>query len=89
MSSDAGAGPTVHATGLLAAVASPRLRGGKIRVIMLETQPVRRQGCRIVDVKTGVVEAGVVGVGSMRTRPPWPRPGDENPVHRAARRGPR
>ncbi len=56
---------------------------GDVRVIVLEGQPIhtQRQWYRIVDAKTGVIEAGYVDVADMLTRQPWPEPGDEFPVH--------
>ena len=56
---------------------------GDVRVIVLEGQPIhtQRQWYRIVDAKTGVIEAGYVNVADMRSRQPWPEPGDEFPVH--------
>lgn len=56
---------------------------GDVRVIILEGQPihVRRQQYRIVDAKTGLIEAGYVDVADMLTRQPWPEPGDQFPVH--------
>jgi hypothetical protein len=56
---------------------------GDVRVIILEGQPihVQRQWYRIVDAKTGLIEAGYVEVADMLTRQPWPEPGDEFPVH--------
>ena len=52
---------------------------GDVRVIVLEGQPIhtQRQWYRIVDAKTGVIEAGYVDVADMLTRQPWPEPGDE------------
>jgi hypothetical protein len=60
-------------------------------VIILESQPihVQRQEYRIVDAKTGLIEAGYVDVESMLTRQPWPEPGDEYPVHVTTRRSAR
>jgi hypothetical protein len=56
---------------------------GDVRVIVLEGQPihVQKQWYRILDAKTGVIEAGYVEVADMLTRQPWPEPGDEFPVH--------
>jgi hypothetical protein len=56
---------------------------GDVRVIVLEGQPIhiQRQWYRILDAKTGVIEAGYVEVADMLTRQPWPEPGDEFPVH--------
>ncbi|EUA39438.1 hypothetical protein I549_2867 [Mycobacterium avium subsp. avium 2285 (R)] len=56
---------------------------GEVRVIILEAQPIQRQtqAYRIVDAKTGLIEAGHVDVASMLSRQPWPEPGDEYPVH--------
>jgi Transmembrane protein of unknown function (DUF3556) len=56
---------------------------GDVRVIVLEGQPIhtQRQWYRILDAKTGVIEAGYVDVADMLTRQPWPEPGDEFPVH--------
>jgi hypothetical protein len=64
---------------------------GDLRVIVLEGQPIQtqRQWYRILDAKTGLIEAGYVHVKDMLSRQPWPEPGDEFPVHvtrtRAAR----
>lgn len=60
---------------------------GDVRVIILEGQPIQtqRQGYRIVDAKTGLIEAGYVDVADMLSRQPWPEPGDEFPVHVTAR----
>jgi hypothetical protein len=56
---------------------------GEVRVIVLEGQPIhiQKQWYRILDAKTGVIEAGYVEVADMLTRQPWPEPGDEFPVH--------
>lgn len=56
---------------------------GDVRVIVLEGQPihVQRQSYRILDAKTGLIEAGYVDVKDMLTRQPWPEPGDDCPVH--------
>ena len=56
---------------------------GDVRVIILEGQPIhiQRQWYRIVDAKTGLIEAGYVEVSDMLSRQPWPEPGDEFPVH--------
>ncbi|WP_421840233.1 DUF3556 domain-containing protein [Mycobacterium sp.] len=56
---------------------------GDLRVIVLEGQPIytQRQWYRIVDAKSGLLEAGYVMVEDMLTRQPWPQPGDEFPVH--------
>jgi Transmembrane protein of unknown function (DUF3556) len=61
---------------------------GDVRVIVLEGQPIhiQKQWYRIVDAKTGVIEAGYVDVADMLTRQPWPEPGDEFPVHVTAQR---
>ena len=54
-----------------------------VRVIVLEGQPIQtqRQWYRILDAKTGLIEAGYVDVEEMLSRQPWPEPGDEFPVH--------
>ncbi|WP_134428061.1 DUF3556 domain-containing protein [Mycobacterium ulcerans] len=56
---------------------------GDLRVIILEGQPIhiQKQWYRIVDAKTGLIEAGYVTVEDMLARQPWPEPGDEFPVH--------
>jgi hypothetical protein len=56
---------------------------GEVRVIVLEGQPIhiQKQWYRILDAKTGLIEAGYVDVADMLTRQPWPAPGDEFPVH--------
>ena len=56
---------------------------GDVRVIVLEGQPIhiQKQWYRILDAKTGLIEAGYVEVADMLTRQPWPEPGDELPVH--------
>jgi hypothetical protein len=56
---------------------------GDVRVIILEGQPihVQKQWYRIVDAKSGLIEAGYVTVEDMLSRQPWPEPGDEFPVH--------
>jgi len=56
---------------------------GDVRVIVLEGQPIhiQKQWYRILDAKTGLIEAGYVDVADMLTRQPWPEPGDEFPVH--------
>ncbi|BBZ48332.1 DUF3556 domain-containing protein [Mycobacterium heidelbergense] len=56
---------------------------GDVRVVVLEGQPihVQKQWYRILDAKTGVIEAGYVDVADMLTRQPWPEPGDRFPVH--------
>jgi hypothetical protein len=64
---------------------------GDIRVVILEGQPihVQRQWYRIVDAKTGLIEAGYVEVADMLSRQPWPEPGDEFPVHVTSQRAAR
>ncbi len=56
---------------------------GDVRVIILEGQPIhiQKQWYRIVDAKSGLIEAGYVTVEDMLSRQPWPEPGDEFPVH--------
>jgi hypothetical protein len=56
---------------------------GDVRVIVLEGQPIQtqRQWYRILDAKTGLIEAGYVTVQDMLARQPWPEPGDQFPVH--------
>jgi hypothetical protein len=56
---------------------------GEVRVIVLEGQPIhiQKQWYRILDAKTGLIEAGCVDVKDMLDRQPWPEPGDEFPVH--------
>jgi hypothetical protein len=56
---------------------------GDVRVVILEGQPIhiQKQRYRIVDAKSGVLEAGYVTVEDMLSRQPWPEPGDEFPVH--------
>jgi Transmembrane protein of unknown function (DUF3556) len=74
----------LHNEQLLAAVQRRcQFEDGDIRVIVLESQPIQtqRQEYRILDAKTGLIEAGYVDVRSMLTRQPWPEPGDEYPVH--------
>jgi Transmembrane protein of unknown function (DUF3556) len=58
---------------------------GEVRVIILESQPIhrQRQDYRIVDAKTGLIEEGYIDVHELLTRPPWPEPDDEFPVHLA------
>ncbi len=64
---------------------------GDVRVVILEGQPihVQRQWYRIVDAKTGLIEAGYVEVADMLSRQPWPEPGDEFPVHVTSQRAAR
>jgi Transmembrane protein of unknown function (DUF3556) len=59
---------------------------GEVRVIILEGQPIQtqKQWYRIVDAKTGLIEAGYVTVEDMLSRQPWPEPDDEFPVHVAS-----
>lgn len=74
----------LHNEQLLAAVQRRcNFEEGDIRVVSLEGQPihVQKQWYRIVDAKAGVLEAGYVEVKDMLSRPPWPEPGDEFPVH--------
>ncbi|KZS60724.1 DUF3556 domain-containing protein [Mycobacterium ostraviense] len=74
----------LHNEQLLAAVQRRcNFEEGDIRVVILEGQPihVQKQWYRIVDAKAGVLEAGYVEVKDMLSRPPWPEPGDEFPVH--------
>jgi len=61
---------------------------GDVRIVVLEGQPIHspRQAYRIVDAKSGVIEAGYVEVKDMLTRQPWPQAGDEFPVHITMRR---
>lgn len=56
---------------------------GDLRVIVLEGQPIhiQKQWYRILDAKTGLIEAGYVTIADMASRQPWPEPGDEFPVH--------
>ena len=56
---------------------------GDLRVIVLEGQPIhiQKQWYRILDAKTGLIEAGYVTIEDMASRQPWPEPGDEFPVH--------
>ncbi len=64
---------------------------GDVRVIVLEGQPIhiQKQWYRILDAKSGVIEAGYVEVADMLTRQPWPEPGDEFPVHVTTQRAER
>jgi len=64
---------------------------GDVRVVVLEGQPIhtQRQWYRILDAKTGLIEAGYVDVADMLTRQPWPEPGDEFPVHVTTQRATR
>ncbi|OSC40867.1 DUF3556 domain-containing protein [Mycobacterium decipiens] len=64
---------------------------GEVRVIILEGQPiqVQKQWYRIVDAKSGLIEAGYVTVEDMLSRQPWPEPGDEFPVHVTTQRSTR
>jgi Transmembrane protein of unknown function (DUF3556) len=74
----------LHNEQLLAAVQRRcHFEEGDVRVIVLEGQPIQtqRQWYRILDAKTGLIEAGYVAVADMLTRQPWPEPGDEFPVH--------
>jgi transmembrane protein DUF3556 len=74
----------LHNEQLLAAVQRRcHFEEGDVRVIILEGQPIhtQRQAYRIVDAKTGLIEAGYVDVKDMLTRQPWPEPGDQFPVH--------
>ncbi|OMC55283.1 hypothetical protein A5747_14345 [Mycobacterium sp. IS-836] len=56
---------------------------GDLRVIVLEGQPIhiQKQWYRILDAKTGLIEAGYVTIEDMLSRQPWAEPGDEFPVH--------
>lgn len=75
----------LHNEQLLAAVQRRcRFAEGDLRVIVLEGQPIHRreQAYRIVDAKSGLIEAGYVAVADMLRRQPWPEPGDEFPVRR-------
>ncbi len=60
-----------------------KFEDGDVRVIILEGQPIQtqKQWYRIVDAKSGMIEAGYVDVADMLARQPWPEPGDEFPVH--------
>ena len=74
----------LHNEQLLAAVQRRcNFEDGDVRIIVLEGQPIhtQRQWYRIVDAKTGLIEAGYVDVADMLSRQPWPEPGDEFPVH--------
>ena len=64
---------------------------GDLRVIVLEGQPIhiQRQWYRILDAKTGLIEAGYVDVEDMLSRQPWPEPGDEFPVNVTSQRATR
>lgn len=59
------------------------LEDGDLRVIVLEGQPIhiQKQWYRILDAKTGLIEAGYVTVEDMLSRQPWAEPGDEFPVY--------
>lgn len=75
----------LHNEQLLAAVQRRcHFADGDLRVIVLEGQPIHRkeQAYRIVDAKSGLIEAGYVAVADMLSRQPWPEPGDEFPVRR-------
>ncbi|CAJ1499229.1 DUF3556 domain-containing protein [[Mycobacterium] kokjensenii] len=75
----------LHNEQLLAAVQRRcRFADGDLRVIVLEGQPIHRreQAYRIVDAKSGLIEAGYVAVADLLSRQPWPEPGDELPVRR-------
>ena len=75
----------LHNEQLLAAVQRRcHFADGDLRVIVLEGQPIHRkeQAYRIVDAKSGLIEAGYVAVADMLSRQPWPEPGDELPVRR-------
>ena len=79
----------LHNEQLLAAVQRRcNFADGDVRVIVLEGQPIhiQKQWYRIVDAKTGLIEAGYVDVDDMLSRQPWPEPGDEFPVHVTSRR---
>ncbi|MBV9089763.1 MAG: DUF3556 domain-containing protein [Mycobacteriaceae bacterium] len=54
-----------------------------VRVIVLEGQPIHRlrQGYRILDAATGLIEEGHIDVEDLLTRQPWPEPDDRLPVH--------
>ncbi|MEB3034755.1 DUF3556 domain-containing protein [[Mycobacterium] nativiensis] len=78
----------LHNEQLLAAVQRRcHFAEGDLRVIVLEGQPIHRkeQAYRIVDAKSGLIEAGYVAVADMLSRQPWPQPGDELPVRVTAR----
>jgi hypothetical protein len=64
---------------------------GDVRVIVMEGQPIHssRQAYRILDAKSGVIEAGYVDVKDMLTRQPWPEPGDLFPVQVTTQRSAR
>lgn len=73
----------LHNEQLLAAVQRRcQFDDGDLRVIVLEGQPIHRkeQAYRIVDARSGLIEAGYVAVADMLSRQPWPEPGDELPV---------
>ncbi|CAJ1504856.1 DUF3556 domain-containing protein [[Mycobacterium] holstebronense] len=75
----------LHNEQLLAAVQRRcHFAEGDLRVIVLEGQPIHRkeQAYRIVDAKSGLIEAGYVAVADMLSRQPWPEPGDDLPVRR-------
>ncbi|BBY35817.1 hypothetical protein BST33_08120 [Mycolicibacter minnesotensis] len=75
----------LHNEQLLAAVQRRcNFAEGDLRVIVLEGQPIHRkeQAYRIVDARSGLIEAGYVAVADLLSRQPWPEPGDELPVRR-------
>ncbi|MGV0748661.1 DUF3556 domain-containing protein [Mycolicibacter minnesotensis] len=75
----------LHNEQLLAAVQRRcHFAEGDLRVIVLEGQPIHRkeQAYRIVDAKSGLIEAGYVAVADLLSRQPWPEPGDDLPVRR-------
>ncbi|MGB3335361.1 MAG: DUF3556 domain-containing protein [Mycobacterium sp.] len=82
----------LHNEQLLAAVQRRcHFAEGDLRVIVLEGQPIHRkeQAYRIVDAKSGLIEAGYVAVADMLSRQPWPEAGDELPVRITSQGAPR
>jgi len=64
----------LHREQLLQAVqAQCGFEEGELRCIFVESQPLGRStmGYRIVDAKSGLVEAGKLDVGELRQRQPW------------------
>lgn len=65
-----------HNEQLLGAISEqiPDLEEGDIRIITLESQPIlrsRTQRYKLFDVKTGLIEEGVVQVRDLTSREPW------------------
>jgi hypothetical protein len=67
----------LHHEQLLAAIQEQcGFEAGEVRCIFVESQPLLRPSLayRIVDAKTGQIEAGALSIDELRSRQPWEGP---------------